>query len=443
MIRVNKLLVGAVDLVLYMGSFFLAFYLKFGPSLPEYNLHDLMAMLPWFAVTFIVLAAVYNIYSRYEKYDDIVLSLICIVFLSLMINIALSFAFRQFAIPRTIFAISAALQMVLLAAWRRLVWLQGWLVGPKLNGAIIGYPAEIKEVLGSINQALGKALEVTYIIKLNGKDNFDYAWARFLSSQTEREEISAVIICAGVGEQEKDVILDYCIRTNKLTMMVPTPRDILLQRSRLVSAGDVPLIQMGGIVGRAGPDLVKRSCDIALSAASLIILAPIILLISVIIKMDSPGPVFYSQARVGLNGKVFRVHKFRTMRQDAEKNTGPVLSGEDDPRVTRVGRFLRKTRLDEIPQLWNVLVGDMSMVGPRPERPYFVEQYTRELPQFEYRHKIECGLTGLAQVEGKYSTQPGDKLCYDLIYAQNRSTLLDLIIILRTVKVLLQKGKAS
>ena len=119
MIRVNKLLVGAVDLVLYMGSFFLAFYLKFGPSLPEYNLHDLMAMLPWFAVTFIVLAAVYNIYSRYEKYDDIVLSLICIVFLSLMINIALFFAFRQFAIPRTIFAISAALQMVLLVAWRR------------------------------------------------------------------------------------------------------------------------------------------------------------------------------------------------------------------------------------------------------------------------------------------------------------------------------------
>jgi len=131
------------------------------------------------------------------------------------------------------------------------------------------------------------------------------------------------------------------------------------------------------------------------------------------------------------------------MVKDAEKYTGPVLAVKRDPRITRAGRVLRKTRLDEIPQLWNILKGDMSLVGPRPERPVFVEEYSKDLPEFDLRHQISGGLTGLAQVEGCYSTDPANKLTYDLLYAQNRSVLMDMVIILKTLKVMFLKGKAS
>ena len=136
------------------------------------------------------------------------------------------------------------------------------------------------------------------------------------------------------------------------------------------------------------------------------------------IKLTSPGPVFYTQKRVGRNNKVFQLYKFRTMINNAEARTGPVLSSEKDGRVTKVGRILRMTRIDEIPQLINVLKGDMSIVGPRPERPVFVEKYCKELPDYAYRHMINTGITGLAQVSGKYSTSPQDKLRYDLLYAK-------------------------
>jgi Sugar transferases involved in lipopolysaccharide synthesis len=165
-------------------------------------------------------------------------------------------------------------------------------------------------------------------------------------------------------------------------------------------------------------------------------------LIALAIKLDSPGPVLYSQERTGLNGNLFTLYKFRTMVCDAEKLTGPVLATEEDPRITRVGRILRKIRLDEIPQFWNVLKGDMSMVGPRPERPYFVNEFKADLPQFDYRHQVKGGITGLAQVEGRYSTEPTNKLSYDLMYARNASPGLDFVILLRTAKVLFLKGKA-
>ena len=129
--------------------------------------------------------------------------------------------------------------------------------------------------------------------------------------------------------------------------------------------------------------------------------------------------------------------------EDAEKTTGPILAGEEDTRITRVGRFLRSTRLDEIPQFYNILRGDMSLVGPRPERPYFMEEFSKDMPEFDYRHQLMGGLTGLAQVEGRYSTGPGNKLIYDLYYAQRRTMLHDIAIMLRTVRVLLQKRKAT
>jgi sugar transferase (PEP-CTERM system associated) len=189
----------------------------------------------------------------------------------------------------------------------------------------------------------------------------------------------------------------------------------------------------------------KRAIDVVVSSLGLVLALPVIAVAAVAVRLTSPGPVLYHQQRVGRNGRVFTVHKFRSMRMDAEADTGPVwASKEGDPRVTPIGAFLRKTRLDELPQLWNVLRGDMSFVGPRPERPEFVAELTRQIPFYGQRHIVRPGLTGWAQVRYSYGATTEDalqKLQYDLFYIKNLSIALDLFIILQTVKtVLLRRG---
>lgn len=191
---------------------------------------------------------------------------------------------------------------------------------------------------------------------------------------------------------------------------------------------------------------VKRAFDLVAAVCGLILSLPLTIITAVLVKLDSPrDPVFYHQERVGLNGEPFTIHKFRTMRSDAEAATGPVWSaGDQDPRITRVGRFLRKTRLDEIPQLWNVLLGDMSLIGPRPERPAFVAQLTKQIPFYGQRHVVKPGVTGWAQVRYSYGASVEDaleKMQYDLYYVKHMSLRFDLMIALETIKtVLLRRG---
>ena len=186
--------------------------------------------------------------------------------------------------------------------------------------------------------------------------------------------------------------------------------------------------------------IVKRTTDIVLSALMLIVLSPFILLVAIIIKLDSKGPVLFSQERVGEKHKPYVVHKFRSMRSDAEKDTGPVWAKENDDRITRVGNFIRKWRIDELPQLWNVLKGEMSFVGPRPERDHFVKQLTEIIPYYRERFTVKPGLTGWAQVSYGYGATVEDaieKLNYDLFYIKNMSILMDLMIVARTVKTVI------
>jgi sugar transferase (PEP-CTERM system associated) len=190
--------------------------------------------------------------------------------------------------------------------------------------------------------------------------------------------------------------------------------------------------------------LTKRALDVAVSLVGLVVLAPVMALVAIGIRLTSPGPIFYHQSRVGLNGRVFTVHKFRSMRVDAEKGTGAVWAKAGDPRVTGFGRFLRRVRLDEVPQFWNVLVGDMSIVGPRPERPEFVGELKTQIPFYGQRHVVRPGLTGWAQVRHSYGSSVDDslqKLQYDLFYIKNLSLAFDIFIMLETVKtVLVRRG---
>jgi exopolysaccharide biosynthesis polyprenyl glycosylphosphotransferase len=188
----------------------------------------------------------------------------------------------------------------------------------------------------------------------------------------------------------------------------------------------------------------KRTFDLVASIVGFVLAMPLMVMVAALTRLTSPGPMLYHQERVGLNGRTFTVHKFRTMREDAEATTGPVWSSANDPRITPVGNFLRRTRLDELPQLWNILKGEMSLVGPRPERPSFVTELTERIPFYGQRHVAKPGLTGWAQVRYTYGASVEDavqKLQYDLYYIKNMSLALDLVIVLETIKtVLLRRG---
>jgi len=186
---------------------------------------------------------------------------------------------------------------------------------------------------------------------------------------------------------------------------------------------------------------IKRVVEVVLSAAGMVLFFPVMLVVAVLIKLDSKGPVLFAQERVGKNGRIIRILKFRSMAVDAEEKTGPVWASENDPRITRVGRILRKLRFDELPQFVNVLRGDMSFVGPRPERPHFVAQLEKVIPYYSQRHKVKPGVTGWAQVRYQYSASVEDtieKLQYDLYYIKNLSIWLDLAIIVQTLKIVLR-----
>ncbi len=189
------------------------------------------------------------------------------------------------------------------------------------------------------------------------------------------------------------------------------------------------------VKGGKGLELCQRIVDIVLSFLAMIIGIPVILIAGIFIKLEDKGPILYKQERLGKHGKEFYVYKLRSMRTDAEK-FGAQWAEKDDPRVTKVGKFIRKTRIDEIPQLFNIFKGDMGIIGPRPERPGFTKEFEETYGHFVYRLAIKPGLTGWAQVNGGYEIDPGEKLKYDIYYIKNRSLLLDIKIVFMTVKVI-------
>lgn len=205
-------------------------------------------------------------------------------------------------------------------------------------------------------------------------------------------------------------------------------------------AGPGWLTFSGGFAFDQRHRLYKRVTDVVISLAFLLFILPLGLLVALAIRLESPGPIFYRQERVGLNGRVFKVWKFRSMRSDAERDGVPQWANSTDDRVTRIGRFIRKVRLDEVPQILNVLVGDMSFIGPRPERPFFVEQLKQQIPYYDLRHRVRPGITGWAQVNYPYGASVDDakrKLAYDLYYLKKNDLLLDFAILVQTVRVIL------
>ena len=247
------------------------------------------------------------------------------------------------------------------------------------------------------------------------------------------------VIVGDIPSHERNRIIKDCFSLGVRTYSVPKISDILLRSSVELNLFDSPLLLSRNNGLQIEEEFGKRLMDITLSVIGLIISSPAFLIFAISIKLTDRGPVFYRQKRLTKDGKVFQILKFRTMVVDAEKIGGPQLATEHDPRILRVGRVLRSTRLDELPQLLNILKGEMSLVGPRPERPEIAAEIEKQIPEFRYRLKVKAGLTGYAQVYGKYSTTFYDKLKLDLTYIRNYSILLDLKLIAMTPKIMFSK----
>lgn len=303
------------------------------------------------------------------------------------------------------------------------------LIDPILGYRLVGFlanqkPQEISFYLKNKLNILGKINDYKAIIQANKIDVVFLA----LPSLDNETMIQIADFCAKINIKLKTV-------PNLFELMASSVDITDLDGIPLISLKDSPLLNTLNVAS-------KRIFDVLLSALGLFILAPIFIIVLILVKITSKGPIFYLQERVGLNGKIFNLIKFRSMKQDAEKETGPIITNDEtDTRITKIGKFIRRTSLDEIPQLFNVLKGDMSIVGPRPERPFFVDKFIKEIPNFSSRHKIKGGITGWAQINGRaeLTEKPEEKLRYDLYYLENWNLLFDMKIILKTIKqVLLQ-----
>lgn len=249
------------------------------------------------------------------------------------------------------------------------------------------------------------------------------------------KDFSTVILC-DVKARKRNKILKYCYENSIRVYLTPKISDVIVSGADKMHLFDTPLFLCRNTGLSLDQRFAKRCVDIFLSLIALIISGPFMLIVALAIKLYDRGPVLFKQKRLTIDGKVFEVYKFRSMITDAEKDGIARLASEHDDRITPVGKIIRKLRLDELPQILNILNGDMSIVGPRPERPEIAKEYKKQMPEFDFRLKVKAGLTGYAQILGKYNTLPYDKLKLDLIYIESYSMLLDLKLMLMTVKVL-------
>ena len=389
-----------------------------------------LQFLPILIAIMLVMFNVYGLFSLVRKrLADIFLNLIVAVVNIYILAMATTFFFRSFDYSRIVLLYSGVFSLVLLFIWNYIC--HQWEIKklPQYTGILFCGKQEAERLKSKIAKIYGldKAVKETITSLANN------SW------QQKADNYDLIFIGAELGIAEKEQIVCYGRSAKKQIFIVPTMYEMACKNTKLLIADDIPMQRVTRLLLTTEQKILKRMLDILVTIPAIIILLPLMAATAIAIKADSKGPIIYSQERVGLYGKTFKVYKFRSMRQDAEAKSGPVLAKEGDSRITKVGRFIRATRIDELPQLFNVLKGEMSIVGPRPERPFFVEQFIKEKPEYSYRHNVKPGITGLAQIAGKYNTTAYDKLTYDLIYIQEQSIKTDLIIMLQTLKVLITK----
>lgn len=398
-------------------SILASYFLRYGFPFPSRNFGPYKSSFIFITVIYLLSLTFLGVYKkRFKSSWELIQKVFWGVFMGTLMSVAFVYVFRKMwgKFPSSIFVISFFVNV---------------LVVFKVNQFILKRKRRIKKRVIVIGD--GKVDNI-----INKKAVVERKRVEDIEALTKYEYIHEIIISEKISIKENLNLLLYIAQKHKAQIFFSS--NIYLTMLLEKMNGENNLSFLATFIGRQSDldEFLIRLSDIVGSIVLLLLFSPLLLLISLLIKMSSPGPVLYKQKRVGKDGKIFILYKFRTMIKDAEKMLGPVLARQDDPRITPIGKFLRPSRLDELPQLFNVLRGDMSLVGPRPEREYFVK---RHKALREIRLAVKPGVTGLAQVRSFYDLKPTHKIKYDYLYIQRRSLALNLYILLQTVPVVFSK----
>jgi exopolysaccharide biosynthesis polyprenyl glycosylphosphotransferase len=431
----KRILYIAIDVLIIYGSILLSFYLLLQADMIEdfqRNFEAFQIITPFIGLFYLILMYAFGMYSlTYKDLSELVYIVFLASILIMMGIMGICFFVRDIALafPRSVILLSTLFYFAFLTLWRIFLWhIARKAHGKKKIAVISRYDDHFSSV---IRQKYAAFYQIAYECKADEPLVI-----------SEIEAVDEVFLSADVRQKTREKIILVCIQYQKALCFIPKYFDLSIMGSSFFKTDDIPTYRISNMELSPEELFLKRLVDLIFGAIAAIIFLPIALICVLLVKLDG-GPVLYAQERLTRDGKKFKILKFRTMVPNAEEVSGPVFAGENDPRITKIGKFMRAVRLDEIPQLINILAGEMSIVGPRPERPFFAKQFEKEIPEYRYRLKVKAGLTGLAQVEGKYNTTVEDKLRYDLIYINNYSLLRDILIMLQTVKILFLKSSTE
>lgn len=363
---------------------------------------------------------------KLSKTENIIIVISSTIMIALM-SIALAFVFRSFAMPRSIIIIGFFVQTFLFILIK-LIMKKIYDKYKKEKKTALICPIEDSELI--IQSLFGGE-------KGHEKEKLIFATSNCKYDNKLYLEIDKVYIYNFNDSSLIEKFIHKCILNGIQICILPKSYELAMTKSSLYISSDVPLIKLNKLGLTLEYRFIKRTMDILISLMAIIILSPIMILTTLLIYAFEGKPALFKQKRVTINNKEFIIYKYRTMINNAEKNTGAIWAEEDDPRITKVGKFMRKYWLDELPQLFNVLKGDMSIVGPRPERPELIKEFVKDIPDFKMRTLVKCGLTGYAQVMSKYDTSPDNKLKLDLFYILNTNLLLDINLMILTARKML------
>ena len=437
-----------VDALAYNAGMLAAFLLRFGGQLPAYNVRPYLMLWPLLTAVLLVAASIYGLYEpeRMEGAWQLLRGTLAAVGLTTLLTLGILQLAGQAldAFPRLVILLAVPVQALLLLGWRIGAMKLTPIRWPEQRVIIVGTGALGRELAAELSARSKWGYRVLGLVARDedGSCALDaqsdppvLGTVHDLRRLVETEHVDRVIVASPVALRELVEDITLSGESDARVDVVPELYEIFIGTVDSIVA-DIPLME----ITHRSPrwyTAAKRAGDVGFALLLLLVLSPLLLLTSAAILVSMGWPVLFTQERVGRDLSTFKVIKFRTMVRDAEAMTGPVLATEEDPRITPLGRSLRRFRIDELPQLVNILVGQMSFVGPRPERPVFVHEYLDRIPGYRERFRIKPGATGFAQVSGSYATTPERKLKYDLIYMYHQNLLMDVQILADTVRVVL------
>lgn len=462
--RKNDLLIPLIafvsDVIAFEAAFLLSYWLRFFSPLTEHFEVTLgvppvesyvtasFVFIPVFLLVFRS-RALYGTRRNIHLSDEFFM-LVRLITIGMMIMMSATFFYREFSFSRGVFILLWVTSIITVTTGRFFVlkFEQGLYRRRKelKSVVIVGKNSTAEHLSQLFTHHLALGYEVLgYYAESPAEPASPLASSRYLGQISDVPndilQLRIQTVLVALSHHQQDQLIELLRNTegkNIEFMMVPDMLELMTSRIRIQEIEGIPFIKLKDIPMSTWNKVLKRGFDLVFSAAALIAALPVMAAVALIIKFTSRGPVFYIQERVGLDGVSFPLIKFRSMRIDAEKHTGPVRNTKEDNRATGIGKILRRTSLDELPQLFNVLAGQMSIVGPRPERPFFVEQFKSRIPKYLERHRVKTGMTGWAQVNGLRGNVPiEDRTKFDIYYVENWSLVFDIKIILKTIRAVI------